>query len=404
MAQQYPVFADLFAEIGNLNIETFLNRLHKLPIGEQAWSAPHVIADKFRVLATARNKSVRREILDELAKTSLLLVANSERTEWRGIDLSIVPPDQRLYSLLLLDDPHISLTQEVYNFLCGADIQDRRLAYGSSDVDVELWELPSGVSSGPSRVAEAGIPPILKAFADNAIQEMIVDPKQRQLAEAFISTMINEAKPHETRMVIGAYEMNRVPLPALDALIEYDTIRLVFQPGGIFASLVKDNLFRPLFWSPQRTSAWLYGAKVGWAINVVASGIWRDACVVKHRFVTERSRRIYRGRRRPTKKQRAVTVLPRIIRHVAWADDAERSYIIRQAHTVKEHYRELPQGWRTGEQGRWSAREYGYPDPPPGWTFVRRHDRGGKVGERVIKPRRVVCQGLRIARMALSVN
>ncbi len=215
--------------------------------------------------------------------------------------------------------------------------------------------------------------------------------------------MIEEAEPYRNQVVLGAFEMERVPLSYVDQLLDYNYLRLVFNPQGIFVSLIKDNAYSAFWWSPERHSFWMIGAKEAWALNVMLSCIWRDACIVRHKMYQRRTRKGHGTQRKKRRKGRKKKlILPRIVTHVAWSSDQERERIIRAAHTVRPHYRELTNYQQTSNEAKKRAVEYGYPEPPEGFTFVKPHSRSGKKDQPEATPA-VVCKGLQVANIALSI-
>lgn len=384
-------------KLGDMEIDLnpLLSQADRMPQAELVWQHPDVVADLATRMALVNDPAEKSKIFDMLEPASLLLAAPTHRTGWQHLNLLGVKPNARLYSLIMLHDQNSHLSQQDYNFLCCTDIEDATLSISKRSVDEVVRQIAAEMPQTPD---------ILNLYKDKALRDMTMDPGQRRLGEAFVKMMVQEAEPHRLHLLGGAFEMERVSLPFLDELIDYDKLRLVIQPGGIRGSLVYGEKYSPFFWSPKRTTLWLKGAQIAWALQVVAASIWRDACVVRHEFVTERRRSIYQPRPRQPREKKAVTVLPRVIRHVVWSSDEERERIIRQAHSVKQHYRELPPGWQTSEEAVSNAKFYGWPEPPGGWTFVKPHTRG--EGQPADQPaaRKIICKGLQVARLALSLK
>jgi hypothetical protein len=130
-----------------------------------------------------------------------------------------------------------------------------------------------------------------------------------------------------------------------------------------------------------------------WAlVHPVLAAFWYDLCadaVVIDQRLLERPRppednaRSFRAKV-PSRMRRAI--LPPVrYRRAVWATDADRE-LIRQATLVGHGYRRLPTHWedraarldfqRRQEAAQERARRHGYPEPPPGFTFVKAFTRG----------------------------
>ena len=244
----------------------------------------------------------------------------------------------------------------------------------------------------------------LQQFERKILQQFKADPEHKRLAIAFSKQMIDEAEPHRQRCIVGQYELEKVPLQQIDNLFTYDALRMVIDNRGIAASFIASDkdatYYSPFVWSPDYFSGWSMGGEESWAVQVMMACIWRDACVVKKKAYTEQPTAGHRNERKRTRQ--AKLVLPRQISICKWSTSEER-HAITNAQSVRAHYRELPEGWKTSQQAMEAAKSYGYPEPPIGWTFVQPHQRGADpVGEPVPAITQVVCRGLKVAKVALG--
>lgn len=341
------------------------------------WRYPAVIQKMFQTI------SERFELFEnpEMHKMAIRLSKKTERKLWRSLWLGNIHPDTRLLVISTLCPGN--LTQEILNFLTLLDVP------GAKYRMVKAYNLAEDYNR--------------QSYQAATLNEFQIDDKAKALANAFILQMEDEAAPHRARAVLGQFIMNRVPLDYLDTLIQYDTLRLSISPVGIFGSLVKGTSYLTFWWSPEEATTWSLGARHAWAINTMMACIWRDACVVRQKMFQERSRDIYKpgGKKRKTAKKKLV--LPRIVKRGTWGLDAERERITHSTHEVRPFYRQLPDGQQASEGARETAAEFGYPRPPDGFTFVRPHTRGsGEVGE-AVEAIPVVCLGLQVAHLALSI-
>lgn len=330
---------------------------------------------------TREEEIIFRESMDVARVTEIAV--------WRGLDvrhlyrqeLQSRHPGERIAALDVLaafDAGSKWLTQEAFDFLT---CRDSSLLIGSMLVAEQVADL------------------------------MPYDMDRINLMAAFAKQMNTEAEPTRHKVACGIYVMQREPLPAVDNEIIYDTLRLFVTPGGIFCTvIVENNCYMPFFWSPEgvNTSQVFVHVRGIFALEVMLSCIWRDACVVKEGFAVQRKgSKGYEAKSKAAKPaHKNPVVLPRTVYKSTWGSDQERGEIeriAREAHTVRAHYRQLHEGWTVSESAFDKAEEYHFPPPPEGWTFVAPHIRGGDAAPaRTPAARRVICKGLQVARIALG--
>jgi hypothetical protein len=339
------------------------------------WRYPGVVQRMFETI------SAQFELFDnpDAARMGIKLFEPAKRKLWRGLWLGNVEENSRLLVVsTLCPGP---LTQEILNFLTLADVPGSRYrmvkAYDTGLYDNQSYDIAT-------------------------LDEFGMDDESRNLAAAFVNQMVDEAAPHRGSPVLGHFVMERVPLERLDSLIDYDTLRLSISPQGIFGSLVKNTSFLTFWWSPEEATTWSLGAKHAWAVNTMMACIWRDACVVRHKMFTERSRSPYRPRPKKHKSTNSKLILPRTIKKCTWSQDTERQRITHAEHSVRAFYRQLPSGYQASQEAEKTAAEFGYPLPPVGFTFVRPHVRGNGDGGEEVAATPVICLGLQVAHLALS--
>jgi hypothetical protein len=171
-------------------------------------------------------------------------------------------------------------------------------------------------------------------------------------------------------------------------------------PDGMFvAALDATGASMAAAWWPARpdTAARhpLSFPAAAWVVlHPVLAGIWHDLCADALQVPDARPPRPHpRPEREPPPRAargRSPCVLPppRPVPRVAWASADDRARIAR-ACALRGAYRRLPPAWeqRVGRDDFCTRRQaaadratrYGYPPPPPGFTFVRPHTRG--IGE-----------------------
>lgn len=301
---------------------------------------------------------------------ALLHVQRNPVKTWRGLDVRHIHGSSenivQFDVLAALDaaTKRVKLTQQQFDFLTLADVKGAII-----DSMLVAQDIPSLFDYDPERI---------------------------RLISAFRDSLVAEAAPHAHKVAVGAYVLAYTPLPALDAEIAYETLRLLITPRGIFCTIVYQSNYAPFFWSPDgiNTSQVYVHPRGVFALEALLAGIWRDACIVREKWHEATGGK--RGgvtTRQPEKKQGAL-VLPRTVYVSQWGSGADRELVHRaapHAHTVRGFYRVLPEGQQShGADER--AAEFGYPAPPDGYTFVRPHTRGeGDVRETA---RRIVCKGL----------
>lgn len=343
------------------------------------WQYPTTIQEMFRVISERYD-----EFFDDpaIAKTSFALYNPSPRKLWRGLWIGHLPANTRLQIVSTLAAGGDNLSQETLNFLT------------LTDTPAAKYQMIKAYDPPPDSLDK-------DEYQQATLDEYQIGQESRDLAAAFVKQMVAEAEPQRRQIILGHFVMERTPLSYLDSLIDYDTLRLVTSPAGIFGSLVKATNYLTFFWAPEITTTWSLGAKPAWAINTMLACIWRDACIIKHKMMSERQRgAIRRAAKKTTRNPRLI--LPRIIHHCAWGSDAERERLTRSAHSVRAFYRQLPSDQQASDSAIVTANEYGYPEPPPGFTFVQPHTRGDHSPE-ATPATPIICLGLRVANLALDI-
>lgn len=198
--------------------------------------------------------------------------------------------------------------------------------------------------------------------------------------------------------LMGDFTMRMPDLPAATEM-GAEWMRLIISDTGIWVSVLLESGVAFGYWQPSFDNLHIsFGHKHSWVMRVLCACIWHDAKVVKHRAFRRSSNRggesVQRGL-----MARTIT-LPRNIYQLDWVDpEYEVSGAnIPSERNVRAHYRQLPDGWKM-RRGAENAARYGWPMPPPGYTFVSPHD-AVEIPESE-RPR-LVCRGLQTARVVLS--
>lgn len=312
---------------------------------------------------------------------------------WRGFNVQHIQQQQglefhQLDVFAALEAGARYLTQPLFDFLTLRDEPTYNL-------EVALIDL-----SGTTTHYEDSTP-----MARTAL--MSYSPDEMRLAYAFRQQMIDEAAPQRRNAAAGVYVLDRTSFPYLDHQIDYDRMRLVIHPAGIFVAILLDELHQyvPFFWTPEginTSQMWVHPRAV-FALDAMLACVWRDACIVREQWSERQQKRGYEFHNRP--KHANPVVLPRIVYRSKWGSSGEREYIeqrSRSAHAVRAFYRTLPDGYQAHEADERAA-EFGYPPPPDGHTFVKPHMRGeGALDADRVTARRVVCRGLQVAKIVLG--
>lgn len=361
---------------------------------------------KFNLVVMVTGMGIGEHLLswDEAEESQLLDSINAARMTtvktWRGFDVRHIesaPPvpvkgfsEIRQFDVFSALDPATRyITQEMMDFVTLRDIPDAELelCFNKNNIGDFLQ-----YSEGNSAVA--------------INTALFPKEDEMRLSLAFRKQMVDEAEPSRSRVAAGIYTMLREPLPGLDKFISYDYLRLVILPDGMLVAVVyEENSYAPFWWSPDNdtnTSQVWFPGNVRFAFDVLLSAIWRDACIVKEAAFTRASSRGYRVSN-PNKHQSNVIRLPRMVYKSRWGGAQDREIvdaIAKRAHTVRGHYRLLNEGMKPSEQAKQTAMDFGYAEPPDGYTFIRPHTRG--EGEIIREHRRVICKGLQVAKTVLG--
>lgn len=301
-----------------------------------------------------------------------------------GIDMSMHQPVNRWLMALMLTESAQKVTAEQFYFWSGSDI-----------ANVDIMRPLSDDATIPADTITA------EWFeAQKTVLPEFTNPDYVRLATAFKAQLVNEASGHIP--FVGDLIMQHEPIPAIDALIQWDSLRLMIRPYGIWATFVGKSGVMPIYWQPDRhTIRTLTGGIIAYVADVVLAGIWRDACIVRESTWHERTQYHPRPLKKSQRHNNPV-VLPRTVYNVQWgASVEERDTIIRATHSVRPHYRYLGDDRKATGDALATADDYGMPHPPTGYTFVRPHVRGsGEMQNDAIK--RVICRGLKTVKIALG--
>lgn len=333
------------------------------------------------LLAYTQDTSLRSRIIE---------VSNATYKTWRGLDVRHLIQQQGVeyrqfdvFSALDAATPY--LTQEMFDFITLRDVPKANL-----DCALNATQFAESAGSVQAWFGE--------------------DEDTIRLVSAFRQQMVDNAAAFRNQIAIGAYIMQREPLPRLDELLIYEQLRLLITPAGIAVSIVRETEYVPFWWTPDgiNTSLVWLPASIHFAIDVLLACIWHDACVVQMATFNPQKRRGFTRRSAggspPPQHKSSIVRLPRIIYETQWGSPTDREQvdrISRQAHTVRGHYRLLADGREASEDAKQNASDHLYPEPPPGFTFVKPHIRGeGEPAQH--SPLRVICKGLQVAKTVLS--
>lgn len=310
------------------------------------------------------------------------------------VDVSHIRPDHRIYGLVKLTGMHgWRLSQTEFDFLTLRD-----LAWEGVRVRTSAYEV---------------VDPLMGETSDEIVTaaEALVGmtPEDSALAYAFTDKLLAEAAEAGNRPTIGMFHLDRVPLAYLDERLNYESIRLVIKPEMIYATFcAPGGVAIPAIWGPEDTSSWMYGDVLGHAISILLAGIWRDACVVKEKWL-ERDRPLQRkGSTKKYGREYGKRVyLPRTIYRARWGQKHERDRIARRRHDVDGFYRPLkmprPQTEDEVERSHAAierAELWGDTPPPTGYTYVAPHGRGRSEEQTQQdkadgpRQRKIICRGL----------
>ena len=356
------------------------------------WKKPESTVLTQRILWHA----VRVGDMDLIRKSSLVEVHVSDMPmvpRWRGLDIRHINNPWVMATLGMVGT---HLNQEMVNFVTCAD-----LGKYTEDILIQIDDyamMRYRIDEAPETINKE----TLIAFGQ---RHFLAQNGMDELAIAFGDKMIDEAKPYHASVYTGFFTMKHIQLPELDKLVLYDEIRLVITPSGILASFVyhSEKFYTLAWWGNNGIqSGWIHSERFGWAFHVFASCLWRDACVVAKKALATKRTIVAskKDRKRSRNKGNGKVVLPRTIYEVQWADDSDREHIVHRAHQVRGHYRMLREGWSRSEMAVEKAQEWGYPEPPDGFTFAEPHQRGS--GEPLPKIRPVVCKGFQVANIVMQ--
>jgi len=250
----------------------------------------------------------------------------------------------------------------------------------------------------------------------------ITDLEASRLKQAFMQELLDEARTETDAAgpVVGPF----ILMPPFKRFEDSGPIKVFVHPEGVYASLwgqpfasvnAPIEAVPTIYYLGGREQAIGNRHHIAGGIDtyLLLAGIWRDACVVRHKLYVERERERYKPSSKAAKRAQHDNPLrlPRQIPIVEYADDTvEREGNRRAAHAVRGHYRWLyrPVSDDAKEAAASRAEDYGYPAPPDGYTFVMPHlrgnDEGDLPGEYVVyaPPKRVICRGLHVLKSLLD--
>ena len=221
--------------------------------------------------------------------------------------------------------------------------------------------------------------------------------EQGRILDALARVLLAECPRPVPRLVARLCDI-AVPEDVFPHLAVWQIARLRVEPhmGGMGVAVLdaEGRTMAMAWWDATATSSTRTPVTIpaaAWSLlHPVLAGIWHDLCadaVVLEDDVPreERGGHAPSGRRTPGRTTRVLPAVRRPVR-ATWADAIDRE-TIRRAAAVSAEYRRLPTGWQERETHADVARrrirtaqraeQYGYPAPPPGFTFVRPHTRGG---------------------------
>lgn len=321
--------------------------------------------------------------------------AQSHPQRWNGLYTGFIRGVEEYFSPLdvfaALWAGKKMLTQPLFDFLMARDLDYRTGCYvhlTKQDIDVRT-EIPN-------------------LRADTLREYFAYSQDEFALARAFHDQMIAEANPTRHRVLTGVFVMDRTPFKIVDETILYDSLRMVFTAKGIFASVLNDKqqTVAPIYWTPEgiNTAQVWFHPRSCFAIDVMLSCIWRDACVVKEQWSERGNKRGYSSGGSVSNPALSAITLPRRVYRSTWGISQERETmekLARNAHKVRHSYPLLSEGMIAHDAAE-RAEEWFLPAPPPGRTFRKPHVRGEGKPEPETQARVVRCKGLQVAHLLLG--
>lgn len=146
----------------------------------------------------------------------------------------------------------------------------------------------------------------------------------------------------------------------------------VLPDQGMWVALEMDDRPQMSFkWVIRRPhlQRWILPERAIPTIHVVISALWRDLCVGGRRVMIEKNSERNECNNDPDPGKL------KVFGEIQWGTDSDLKNIMREAHSVKWHLRELPGGKQASCRAKRVARKFGI-KLPSGTTFVRSHRRG----------------------------
>jgi|GEM_PF-4683215 len=252
-----------------------------------------------------------------------------------------------------------------------------------------------------------------KRLVSEKYPEMDISEEELRLFESYRDSMIWDASGSNEIPPLGHFVILKKDVPLISE-IDFHELRLVVKQNGLWLSInYPDGNYFFGWWSPTWDNFAVNGTPREHVVvfQLIAACLWRDLKVVNEKTFE----RTYTYRRkdlpRVNKQTKKTLHLPRTIYRVTWGSEEEKSNIQnaidqiaeRRAHEVRPHFRQLPEGYKPSDEARRNALNYGYPEPPDGWTFVEPHMRGaGETDNLKREPIRVMSKGLHAATMLMN--
>jgi len=285
----------------------------------------------------------------------------------------------------------------------------------SAEAAIRLWPIWWGLIDAAEDEARACLTPFAPRPPSDALIEeppgyQPPSTPDQALCAALARQLAAEAEQNAAYAPQGVFEAELPPALPLVAWGVHRLRLVALRPGRIWAAILGANgeTLAAFPWLPDGTRLeggmmipdWAWGA-----LDLALSALWHDLCVAGPEAVpgTRVGASPPRGdpSPRPSSPRPAYLPRPRAALHglgkpAPWGKPEERAVIRRAAaaiHAVRGHYRrheyaaerrdDKARAKQLREAAAARAAQFGLPPPPPGYTFVSPHIRGGEPeGER----------------------